>query len=126
MGGDSAEQRETAAGELPLALLRRYAAYCRARCGPRLSANASERLRARYVLMRTGASQHERQADKRLSIPITVRYVPYAGTRRCLLPNTITRVPLRTPTQPPTIVPFHVACSAKRVYMNGLIRDHTL
>ncbi|KAL0869248.1 hypothetical protein ABMA27_007518 [Loxostege sticticalis] len=73
MGGDSAEQRETAAGELPLALLRRYAAYCRARCGPRLSANASERLRARYVLMRTGASQHERQADKRLSIPITVR-----------------------------------------------------
>ncbi|XP_075982792.1 minichromosome maintenance 5 [Anticarsia gemmatalis] len=72
MGGDSVE-RETAAGELPLALLRRYAAYCRARCGPRLSAAAAERLRARYVLMRTGASQHERQADKRLSIPITVR-----------------------------------------------------
>ncbi|XP_026314882.1 DNA replication licensing factor Mcm5 [Hyposmocoma kahamanoa] len=72
MGGDSVE-RETAAGELPLSLLRRYAAYCRARCGPRLSASAAERLRARYVLMRTGASQHERQADKRLSIPITVR-----------------------------------------------------
>ncbi|KOB79422.1 Minichromosome maintenance 5 [Operophtera brumata] len=66
-------ERETAAGELPLAMLRRYSAYCRARCGPRLSASAAERLRARYVLMRTGASQHERQADKRLSIPITVR-----------------------------------------------------
>ncbi|XP_026734655.1 DNA replication licensing factor Mcm5 [Trichoplusia ni] len=72
MGGDSVE-RETAAGELPLALLRRYSAYCRTRCGPRLSATAAERLRARYVLMRTGASQHERQVDKRLSIPITVR-----------------------------------------------------
>ncbi|KAJ0173727.1 hypothetical protein K1T71_010876 [Dendrolimus kikuchii] len=72
MGGDSAE-RVTAEGELPLALLRRYSAYCRSRCGPRLSAAAGERLRARYVLMRSGASHHERQADKRLSIPITVR-----------------------------------------------------
>lgn len=72
MGGDSVE-REAASGELPLGLLRRYGAYCRARCGPRLSAAAAERLQARYVLMRTGASQHERQADKRLSIPITVR-----------------------------------------------------
>lgn len=73
MGGDSAE-RELSAGELPLALLRRYAAYCRARCGPRLAPSAAERLRARYVLMRSGASHHERQVDKRLSIPITVRY----------------------------------------------------
>ncbi|KAM3962521.1 minichromosome maintenance 5 [Aphomia sociella] len=72
MGGDSTE-RARAEGELPLALLRRYAAYCRARCGPRLAATAAERLRARYVLMRSGASAHERQADKRLSIPITVR-----------------------------------------------------
>lgn len=71
MGGDSAER--TTEGEIPLATLRRYSAYCRARCGPRLSASAAERLRARYVLMRTGASTHERAADKRLSIPITVR-----------------------------------------------------
>ncbi|XP_045537903.1 DNA replication licensing factor mcm5 [Papilio machaon] len=72
MGGDSVE-RELSSGELPLSVLRRYGAYCRARCGPRLSAEAAERLRARYVLMRAGASQHERHADKRLSIPITVR-----------------------------------------------------
>ncbi|KPI92404.1 DNA replication licensing factor Mcm5 [Papilio xuthus] len=72
MGGDSVE-RELSSGELPLGVLRRYGAYCRARCGPRLSAAAAERLRARYVLMRAGASQHERHADKRLSIPITVR-----------------------------------------------------
>ncbi|KAI8425200.1 hypothetical protein MSG28_007023 [Choristoneura fumiferana] len=60
-------------GELPLALLRRYAAFCRARCGPRLAPAAAERLRARYVLMRTGHTQHEAHADKRLAIPITVR-----------------------------------------------------
>lgn len=72
MGGDSAE-RTIASGELPLALLRRYSAYCRTRCGPRLSATAAERLRSKYVLMRTGASAHERSTDKRLSIPITVR-----------------------------------------------------
>ncbi|GBP61185.1 DNA replication licensing factor Mcm5 [Eumeta japonica] len=72
MGADSTE-RATSAGELPLTTLRRYVAYCRTHCGPRLSAVAAERLKARYVLMRTGALQHERAADKRLSIPITVR-----------------------------------------------------
>ncbi|XP_050354126.1 DNA replication licensing factor Mcm5 [Nymphalis io] len=72
MGGPNAE-RAAAAGELPLPLLRRYAAYCRTRCGPRLSASAAERLGARYVLMRSGASLQERQTDKRLAIPITVR-----------------------------------------------------
>lgn len=72
MGGESSE-RAAAAGELPLTTLRRYSAYCRARCGPRLAPPAAARLQARYVLMRTGALQHERQADKRLSIPITVR-----------------------------------------------------
>ncbi|XP_045452880.1 DNA replication licensing factor Mcm5 [Melitaea cinxia] len=73
MGGGGAAEREAAAGELPLPLLRRYAAYCRARCGPRLAAGAAERLAARYVLMRSGASQQERATDKRLAIPITVR-----------------------------------------------------
>lgn len=45
------------------------------KCGPRLSAAASEKLKNRYVLMRTGAREHERESDKRPSIPITVRYV---------------------------------------------------
>lgn len=72
MGGSSARE---VAGELPLALVRRYSSYCRTRCGPRLSPTAAQRLAARYVLMRTGAASQERQADKRLAIPITVRYV---------------------------------------------------
>lgn len=45
---------------------------CR-KCGPRLSAEAAEKLKNRYILMRSGARQHERDSDRRSSIPITVR-----------------------------------------------------
>lgn len=47
---------------------------CR-KCGPRLSAAAAEKLKNRYVVMRSGAREHERETDKRPSIPITVRCV---------------------------------------------------
>uniref|UniRef100_A0A671R019 DNA replication licensing factor MCM5 n=1 Tax=Sinocyclocheilus anshuiensis TaxID=1608454 RepID=A0A671R019_9TELE len=43
------------------------------KCGPRLSAAAAEKLKNRYVLMRSGAKEHERETDRRVSIPITVR-----------------------------------------------------
>jgi DNA replication licensing factor MCM5 len=46
--------------------------FCR-RCGPRLSEAAAEKLKNRYVLMRNGATEHERETGKRTSIPITVR-----------------------------------------------------
>ena len=45
---------------------------CR-RCGPRLSEAAAEKLKNRYVLMRGGARDAERESKKRSSIPITVR-----------------------------------------------------
>ena len=45
---------------------------CR-KCGPRLSAEAAEKLKNRYIIMRSGARQHERDSDRRSSIPITVR-----------------------------------------------------
>lgn len=60
-------------GEIPLHVLKKYIHYCRTHCGPRLSAEAGEKLRSRYVLMRSGASQQEKASDKRLAIPITVR-----------------------------------------------------
>lgn len=60
-------------GEIPLNVLKKYIHYCRTHCGPRLSAEAGEKLRSRYVLMRSGASQQEKAADRRLTIPITVR-----------------------------------------------------
>uniref|UniRef100_A0A8C0Y333 DNA replication licensing factor MCM5 n=1 Tax=Cyprinus carpio carpio TaxID=630221 RepID=A0A8C0Y333_CYPCA len=61
-------QTEGVEGEIPLATLKKYVAYCRAKCGPRLS-----KLKNRYVVMRSGAKEHERETDRRVSIPITVR-----------------------------------------------------
>lgn len=66
-------QMEGVEGEITLATLKKYVAYCRAKCGPRLSAAAAEKLKNRYVVMRSGAKEHERETDKRVSIPITVR-----------------------------------------------------
>lgn len=48
--------------------------FAHSKCGPRLSAAAAEKLKNRYVVMRSGAREHERESDKRPSIPITVRY----------------------------------------------------
>lgn len=64
---------EQVEGEIPLNVLKKYIHYCRTHCGPRLCAEAAEKLRSRYVLMRAGAQQQEKAADKRMTIPITVR-----------------------------------------------------
>ncbi|XP_026478592.1 DNA replication licensing factor Mcm5-like [Ctenocephalides felis] len=66
----SAESKE---GEFSLSFLKKYIDFCRTRCGPRLSAEAGEKLRSRYVLMRSGTLEVEKQTEKRLVIPITVR-----------------------------------------------------
>ncbi|XP_014666063.1 PREDICTED: DNA replication licensing factor mcm5-A-like [Priapulus caudatus] len=60
-------------GELPLEKLKKYISYCRARCGPRLAAPAGEKLKNRYVLMRSGSGEQERDMGRKTSIPITVR-----------------------------------------------------
>lgn len=47
---------------------------CYSRCGPRLSAEAGDKLKRRYVMMRSGAGQHEKESErKKGTIPITVR-----------------------------------------------------
>ena len=43
------------------------------KCGPRLSPQAAEKLKNRYVLMRNSAADHEKESGKRTAIPITVR-----------------------------------------------------
>ena len=45
------------------------------KCGPRLSPEAAEKLKNRYVLMRNSAGEYERETGKKVSIPITVRLV---------------------------------------------------
>ncbi|VDI54819.1 replicative DNA helicase Mcm, partial [Mytilus galloprovincialis] len=64
---------EQAEGEISLETLKKYIGYCRRKCGPRLNADAAEKLKNRYILMRNGASEYERETGKRISIPITVR-----------------------------------------------------
>uniref|UniRef100_A0A8D0H3A0 DNA replication licensing factor MCM5 n=1 Tax=Sphenodon punctatus TaxID=8508 RepID=A0A8D0H3A0_SPHPU len=66
-------QTQAVEGEIELNKLKKLIAYCRAKCGPRLSAEAAEKLKNRYILMRSGARQHERESDRRSNIPITVR-----------------------------------------------------
>lgn len=64
---------EVKEGEIPLATLKKFVHYCRTHCGPRLTKEAGDKLKSRYVLMRTGQHDQEKAADKRLAIPITVR-----------------------------------------------------
>lgn len=45
------------------------------KCGPRISDAAAEKLKNRYILMRSGAKEHESDTNKRINIPITVRYL---------------------------------------------------
>jgi len=59
-------------GELSLAELKRYIAFCRSRCGPRLEEAAAEKLKDEYVMVRRGHRDAEEEGG-RLSIPITVR-----------------------------------------------------
>lgn len=60
-------------GEIDLLTFKKFIHFCRTHCGPRLGAEAAEKLKSRYVLMRSGTHAHEKATDKRLAIPITVR-----------------------------------------------------
>ncbi|NWH66723.1 MCM5 factor, partial [Geococcyx californianus] len=66
-------QTEAVEGEIELNKLKKFISFCRTKCGPRLSAAAAEKLKNRYILMRSGTRQHEQETDRRSSIPITVR-----------------------------------------------------
>ncbi|XP_041351942.1 DNA replication licensing factor mcm5-like [Gigantopelta aegis] len=60
-------------GEITLDTLKKFIAFVRGRCGPRLSEEAADKLKNRYVLMRNGAHEYEKETGKKISIPITVR-----------------------------------------------------
>lgn len=64
---------EAQEGEIDLITFKKFVHFCRLNCGPRLSAEAGEKLKSRYVRMRSGTHEQEKAADKRLAIPITVR-----------------------------------------------------
>ncbi|KAG8861718.1 minichromosome maintenance protein 5 [Tulasnella sp. 330] len=66
---DSAE----AQGEIDIDKMKRYIAYCKSKCAPRLSAQATETLSSHFVALRKEVQQVERDNDERSSIPMTVR-----------------------------------------------------
>lgn len=64
---------EAQEGEIDLITFKKFIHFCRSTCGPRLGPEAGEKLKSRYVRMRSGTHEQEKAADKRLAIPITVR-----------------------------------------------------
>lgn len=68
-----AREDEGGTGELSLPFLKKFISYARATCGPRLNEEAGEKLKSRYVNMRSGTKEIETESHKRLAIPITVR-----------------------------------------------------
>lgn len=63
----------SAAGEFDIEQMKRYISFCKARCAPRLSPEAAEKLSSHFVALRKQVAQVERDNDERSSIPITVR-----------------------------------------------------
>merc|ERR1712020_152215 len=73
MNAGAVSINELQEGELSLSFLKKYINYARSRCGPRLSAEAAEKLKNKYVQMRNATKVQEEQTEKRVAIPITVR-----------------------------------------------------
>ncbi|KAI3637117.1 hypothetical protein MIR68_004823 [Amoeboaphelidium protococcarum] len=60
-------------GEMDLKTMKRYIAYCRQKCAPRLSAEAAEKLSSHFVEIRSQVQKYETEANARSSVPITIR-----------------------------------------------------
>ncbi|KAG8970275.1 minichromosome maintenance protein 5 [Tulasnella sp. 425] len=60
-------------GEIDIEKMKRYIAYCKSKCAPRLSEEAMETLSSHFVSLRKEVQQVERDNDERSSIPMTVR-----------------------------------------------------
>ncbi|KAK2462030.1 hypothetical protein APHAL10511_006493 [Amanita phalloides] len=60
-------------GEIPLDKMKRYIAYCKSKCAPRLSPDAQEMLSSHFVTLRQDVQKFERDSDERSTIPITIR-----------------------------------------------------
>ncbi|WFD27527.1 DNA helicase [Malassezia nana] len=68
-----ASQQTEAEGEIDLQRMKRYIAFCRARCAPVLTPEAAEKLSSHFVAIRKQVAQVEKDHDERSAIAITVR-----------------------------------------------------
>ncbi|KAG9118925.1 hypothetical protein FRC07_006305, partial [Ceratobasidium sp. 392] len=96
---DRAEDETEVEGEIDLDTMRRYVAFCKQTCAPRLSAESAELLSSHFVSLRKQVQQVERDNNERSSIPITVRQL-----------EAIIRISesLAKITLSPTVLPNHV------------------
>jgi len=69
----NADENGDTVGEIDLDKMKRFVSYCKAKCAPRLSPDASEMLSSHFVGLRQQVQQVERDNDERSSIPITIR-----------------------------------------------------
>jgi DNA replication licensing factor MCM5 len=70
---NAAANPQEVVGEIDLPKMKRYIAYCKNKCAPRLSKDAQDMLSSHFVSLRKEVQQVEQDNDERSSIPITVR-----------------------------------------------------
>ncbi|KAF7789205.1 hypothetical protein EIP86_000145 [Pleurotus ostreatoroseus] len=69
----NADENGDVVGEIDIDKMKRFISYCKAKCAPRLSAEAQDMLGSHFVSLRKQVQQVERDNDERSSIPITIR-----------------------------------------------------
>ncbi|KAH7929390.1 MCM-domain-containing protein [Leucogyrophana mollusca] len=69
----NADENGEVVGEIDIDKMKRFIAYCKSKCAPRLSPESQEMLSSHFVSLRKQVQQVERDNDERSSIPITVR-----------------------------------------------------
>ncbi|KAG4301245.1 hypothetical protein PCANB_002492 [Pneumocystis canis] len=59
--------------EISIEKMKKYISYCKAKCAPRLTPEAAEKLSSYFVAIRKQVYQAEKNSNERSSIPITIR-----------------------------------------------------
>ncbi|KAG1442208.1 hypothetical protein G6F56_011162 [Rhizopus delemar] len=67
------QAQDAVMGEIDLEKMKAYINYCKAKCAPRLTPEAAEKLSSTFVGIRNELKESERDTQVRSSIPITVR-----------------------------------------------------
>ncbi|SAL97161.1 hypothetical protein [Absidia glauca] len=65
--------QDTAMGDIDLEKMKAYINYCKAKCAPRLTPEAAQKLSSHFVAIRREVKESERETQVRSSIPITIR-----------------------------------------------------
>ncbi|KAK5937175.1 minichromosome maintenance protein 5 [Knufia obscura] len=72
-GANNVSAEDQITPDIPVEKMKRYITFCKSRCAPRLSKEATEKLSSHFVTIRAQTARHERGANMKSSIPITIR-----------------------------------------------------